>query len=203
VVAVIAGSTGLLLAAGAGRRMGRPKALVRRGGTPWITHTVRALQDGGCHRVVVVVGAAAAEVRAELPPEVSSVVAEDWHLGLAHSLRAGLTHLRRTDASGALIMLVDLPDIGAEVVARVLGSTDSSDPQTLARACYRGVPGHPVLLGRAHWDPVIAGSSGRDTGAQDYLEQHQADRIECGDLATGRDLDTPADLSSADDAGPG
>ncbi len=55
---------GLLLAAGAGRRMGRPKALVELGGVTLVERGVRLLTAGGCRPVVVVTGAAADEVGA-------------------------------------------------------------------------------------------------------------------------------------------
>ena len=56
--------SGLLLAAGAGRRFGGPKALVQDGQGPWLHRAVRALLDGGCVDVLVVTGAAAQEVEA-------------------------------------------------------------------------------------------------------------------------------------------
>ncbi|MBD8484676.1 nucleotidyltransferase family protein [Frigoribacterium sp. CFBP 8759] len=59
-------SVGLLLAAGAGTRMGRPKALVVDERGPWLTRAVTTLLDGGCDRVVVVLGAGATEARALL-----------------------------------------------------------------------------------------------------------------------------------------
>lgn len=59
-------SVGLLLAAGAGTRMGRPKALVVDERGPWLTRAVATLLDGGCDRVVVVLGAGATEARALL-----------------------------------------------------------------------------------------------------------------------------------------
>ena len=87
---------GLLLAAGAGRRMGTPKGLLRMpDGTPWVERGVRALLDGGCDGVTVVVGAAAAEVRALLPdlPGVDTAYAADWAAGMSASLVTGLTSL--------------------------------------------------------------------------------------------------------------
>lgn len=64
--AVGASAVGLLLAAGAGTRMGRPKALVVDEHGPWLSRTVATLLDGGCDRVVVVLGAGAVEARALL-----------------------------------------------------------------------------------------------------------------------------------------
>ena len=59
----------------------------------------------------------------------------------------------------------------------------------LARAAYDGVPGHPVLLGRDHWAGVNAAATG-DRGARDYLATADVVLVECGDLASGRDVDS-------------
>ena len=59
----------------------------------------------------------------------------------------------------------------------------------LARAAYDGVPGHPVLIGRDHWAGVIETSVG-DRGARDYLAAREVMLVECGDLATGVDVDS-------------
>lgn len=188
---------GVLLAAGAGRRMGRPKALVRDAdGTSWLTRSVGVLVEAGCDSVVVVLGAEAEAAAALLGsvwtpsvtgPSVEAVVAEDWAEGIGASLRAGLVASRRTPAETALVHLVDLPDIGAAVVARVQAA--ATGPGSLARATYDGTPGHPVLIGRDHWQPLIDSLAG-DEGARSYLAGHGTSYVECGDLATGRDVDS-------------
>ena len=152
-------SVGLLLAAGAGRRMGRPKALV----DTWLVDAVTTLREGGCARVTVVLGAAADEARPLLAgQDVEVVVAADWDEGMGASLRTGLQSLA-TDAAAALVTLVDLPDVGSGVVRRLLDRPVSAD--TLARATYDGTPGHPVLIGRGHWAGVIESATG-DQGAR-------------------------------------
>ena len=192
-------TAGLLLAAGAGRRMGGPKALLRDGhGVPFLDRAVGTLLDGGCHTVTVVLGAAAADARALLDeagwtadPAVDVVVARDWDEGMGASLRAGLSALLDGAATTALVTLVDLPDVDVSVLRRVAAA--GSGPETLVRATYAGRPGHPVLLGREHWAGVAASARG-DQGAREYLQRHPATPCECGDLATGRDLDRPEDL---------
>ncbi|HEX6249540.1 MAG TPA: nucleotidyltransferase family protein, partial [Nocardioidaceae bacterium] len=174
-----------------GRRMGRPKALVRDpDGTPFVTRGVEALRDGGCGRVTVVVGAAADEVRPLLEPlDVDVVVAEDWAEGMGASLRTGLAALEVQDAEVAVVHLVDLPDVDGRVVGRLLREAPAG-PGALARASYDGRPGHPVLIGRDHWAGVVATARG-DRGARDHLRTHEHLVVECGDLATGQDVDTP------------
>ena len=180
-------TVGLLLAAGAGRRMGTPKALVHDAdGTSWLQRSARALLDGGCAPVLVVLGAGAEEARLlleDLPVEV--VVADDWDEGMGASLRAGLLAVGDPDA--VLVSLVDLPDVGAPVVARVLAA--GTGRAVLARAAYDGEAGHPVLLGADHLAPLVATLHG-DVGAKPYLAAHEVALVECGDLATGADRDT-------------
>ena len=153
---------GLLLAAGAGRRMGTPKALVSDDRGSWLQRGIANLRQGGCARVTVVLGAEAEQ---------------------AEALLAGAPDETRV----IMLSLVDLPDLVPEVVARVGRAARS--PHVLARAAYDGVPGHPVLLGRDHWPGVLESAQG-DQGARSYLARHDVELIECGDLATGRDVDS-------------
>lgn len=179
--------TGLLLAAGAGRRMGTPKALVHDDGGSWLGRATRTLRDGGCDDVTVVLGAAADEAVTLLDGlGVDVVVAADWADGMSASLRAGLGALPPT-AEAAVVLLVDLPDVTPEVVRRVVAA--GAGPGALARATFDGRPGHPVLLGRDHWAGVGASAAG-DRGARDYLAGSDVLLVECGDLATGEDVDS-------------
>lgn len=189
-------AAGLVLAAGGGRRMGTPKALVRDpAGVPWVVRVARLLTASGCSPVVVVIGAAADQVRAELTTEPVEVVeATDWIEGMGASLRAGLTALRDlpTAASPVAVVVVpvDVPGLTADAMRRV---ADGAEARALVRATYDGAPGHPVVIGRAHWDGVIASARG-DEGARGYLREHEVVMVECSDLADGADVDTVEDL---------
>lgn len=126
---------------------------------------------------------------AEIPlPRTTYVHCPDWAEGLGASLAHGLRSLAEGDAEAALVHLVDLPDVTAAVARRLL--EDEGGSSSLRRAVYEGVVGHPVLIGRDHWEPLIATLSG-DRGAGPYLRAHGAEQVECGDLASGRDVDHP------------
>jgi len=184
----------VLLAAGAGRRMGRPKGLVRDGdGTAWVTRSAQVLAAGGCVPVLVVVGARGDEVGALVPPPATAILAPGWAEGMGASLRAGLRALPEVAGPGAVaavVGLVDTPGVTAPVIARLVARALAAGPAGLARAGYGGVPGHPVVLGRAHW-AAVAARAGGDTGARGYLATRPVLLVECGDVGDGRDVDEP------------
>lgn len=172
-------TAGVLLAAGAGTRFGSPKVLAGQG--EWLRTAVDALARGGCDDVVVVLGAAVVDV----PGPARAVIAADWADGMSASVRAGLT--AAAGAHRAVVHLVDTPDVGAAVVARVLAA---SVPSGLARAVYHGRPGHPVVIAATHW-PALLGALHGDHGARVFLAgRRDVVAVECGDLATGADIDT-------------
>jgi CTP:molybdopterin cytidylyltransferase MocA len=174
-----ASAAGVLLAAGAGTRYGMPKVLAEEG--EWLRRGVKALGGGGCEDVVVVLGAAVVDV----PQPARSVVADDWAGGLSASLRAGLSAI---DAEYVVLHTVDTPDVGADVVRRVLEAAQSSQ-SGLARAHYGGRPGHPVVVARRHWPELFDTLSG-DEGARAFLGgRGDVVVVDCADLASGRDID--------------
>ena len=182
---------GLLLAAGAGRRMGGPKALVEVAGEPLVQRGIRLLRDGGCDPVVVVVGASADEVRL-LCAGADVVHAADWESGMAASLRAGLAAL---DTDACVVALVDQPFVTAEVVQRLRAAHGAG--AAAAVASYAGHPRNPVLLDRSVWAAVAATATG-DEGARSWLRAHPelVVEVDCTDAGAPDDLDTPQDLAA-------
>jgi CTP:molybdopterin cytidylyltransferase MocA len=173
-------AAGVLLAAGAGTRYGMPKVLAAQGA--WLTAAVNALHGGGCGDVVVVLGAAIVDV----PAPARAVIADDWSDGLSASLRAGLSAV---DADYAVLHTVDTPDIGSDVVRRVLQAACASS-SGLARAQFGDRPGHPVVVARRHW-PELRRSLHGDEGARSFLRaRDDVVGVDCDDLATGQDIDT-------------
>ncbi|GAA2164594.1 nucleotidyltransferase family protein [Actinomadura napierensis] len=185
---------GLLLAAGEGSRLGRPKALVELDGERLVDRGVRTLRDGGCAPVLVVAGAAQVEV-------IGAVVVPnpDWRDGMGSSLRAGLGALPPA-CPAVVVALVDQPKVTAAAVARLIAAHDAG--AEVAVATYGGAPRNPVLLRVAHFAAAAEAAVG-DRGARGFLRAHPdlVTHVPCDDVASPADIDTPADLAAFTDRG--
>jgi CTP:molybdopterin cytidylyltransferase MocA len=180
---------GLVLAAGGGRRIGGPKALLSLGGRLLVDRAVDVFREAGAAPIVVVLGAAAERVRAAAELDGATVVCNDaWTTGMGSSLRAGLAALADTDADAVVVLLVDMPGITAEAVRRVAALPY---PQALVCAAYGGRRGHPMLLGRAHWSGITTLAK-VDVGARPYLmaRASQVQDVACDGIASDADIDT-------------
>ncbi|MGW4801415.1 NTP transferase domain-containing protein [Nonomuraea sp. MG754425] len=177
---------GLLLAAGEGARLGRPKALVEFEGERLVDRGVRMLEEGGCHPVVVVLGAATVQVRGAV-----TVRNPDWASGMGSSLRVGLAALPE-EAGSVVVALIDQPLIGPGAVRALIGSGATG----LAVATYGGRRRNPVLITRAHFAGVAELATG-DVGARPYLKAHPelVTEVPCDDYGDPADIDTPEDLA--------
>jgi len=178
---------GLLLAAGQGSRLGRPKALVEIGGITLAERGVALLRDGGADPIVIVTGAAPVSM-----PGVITAHNPEWRKGMGSSLREGLLSLP-ADRDAVVIALVDQPLIGAEAVRRLIAAYLAG--AEIAVACYQGRPRNPVLIGRARWADAAAAAAG-DAGARGFLRARPelVTAVECGDVGRPDDLDTQDDL---------
>ncbi|WP_149360150.1 nucleotidyltransferase family protein [Lolliginicoccus suaedae] len=184
---------GILLAAGAGTRYGQPKILAHDGA--WLRTATATLQQGGCARVYIATGAA----RPPLPLGTTELHVEAWTRGLGatvHAAIAAVTALtcNNDEHDNLVLHTIDTPDVGPDVLARLIAHHPG--PAGITRAHYQGRPGHPVIIGRDHWQPLLASLSelsggSSDAGARHYLRERDVLGVECGDLATGADIDYP------------
>ncbi|MFJ4228935.1 nicotine blue oxidoreductase [Paenarthrobacter nicotinovorans] len=190
-------TTGVLLAAGAGTRLGRgPKALLPYRARTLVEVLADTLFDGGCNEVVVVLGAEADRIRSSTDLDAYKVVENpDWAKGMAGSFRAGI------DAAAAgnsiMVALVDQPGLTPTAVSRLLGS---HRPGRVTAAAYPDESGrlkrrHPVIFDVELRSQAAAAAHG-DTGARSFLKAHPGlvDLVDCSDLCSGEDLDTKDQL---------
>ena len=166
--------TGVILAAGGSRRMGRPKQLLPLGRKPLLQHVIDTASASCLDQLVLVLGHAADEVRAALAlpvrPPARVVVNREWEVGQSTSLRAGL-HASDERAAAVAVLLGDQPGVTGALIDQVAARFLSAGAAA-ARPVWRDgrVPGHPVFLARAIW-PEVERLEG-DQGARSLLSAH-------------------------------
>ncbi len=184
----------VLLAAGASRRLGRPKQTVLIDGEPLVARMAGLALATDPRALVVSLGAQADAVRRALgdpgdDPRVRCVVAPNWDRGMGASLRAGLDALP-DECDAALVLLCDQPALTVAHFERLLAAW-RADPAHASASAYAGVLGVPAVLPRAWW-PALAASG--DCGARELLRERAAEVSTVAAADLERDLDTPADL---------
>jgi CTP:molybdopterin cytidylyltransferase MocA len=186
----------IVLAAGEGRRMGGPKALLRLGEGTFLAHACRLLARPGVDAVVAVVGAQAERVREEagLPPGVEVVLNESWTDGMLSSVWRGLDAADAAAADAVLLHPVDHPLVEAATVDRVLEALACGAP--IAVPAWEGRRGHPGGFRRS----VFAELRGAppDRGARAVLAADPGRVVHVpGDAGCVAGVDTPPDYERA------
>jgi len=187
---------GLVLAAGAATRFGRPKQLAELDGIPLLEHALGTITASPVGRVVVVLGSAADEIAAAVDLHgADPMVCARWEEGQSASLACGLAELASCEA--VVVTLGDQPRVSPDAIRRVIAARNGA---SAVRATYGGEPGHPVLLEHDLFE-ALRDVSG-DRGARNLLLSVPVLDVPCDDLGGGEDVDTPAELDALRAGGP-
>lgn len=187
---------GLILAAGASSRLGRPKQLVSVKGKSLLEKAIKTALEAGLNQVYVVLGAHFDEVKASIAHlPVRIIHHEQWQQGIGSSISAGMQTIHAEDHYDAvLIMLCDQLHINIAHLKALLIPYLNSDKAIVATS-YGNQTGVPALFDHQHFSLLQALSG--DTGAKKIISQ-QADKVHSIRFEEASiDIDTPEDLAGA------
>ena len=160
----------LVLAAGASRRLGRPKALLPIGDRIMLDRAIAQARQLG-KRITVVTGGGYPLIRFRCRQSVSAWhYASGWEEGMAASLRSGIESLGPR-AKGVFIILLDQPLITGDDLAHLSRAARSS-PRVPIAADIHGRPAAPAYIPRYLWPEILLLEG--DRGAASVLARHGA-----------------------------
>jgi molybdenum cofactor cytidylyltransferase len=148
-------SAGLVLAAGASRRMGSPKQLLPVAGRPLLETVVAAACASSLDDVVVILGANAAAIQDGVSWGRARVVVNPaHHEGMSTSLQAGI-HSLGPSIERLVVILGDQPEISAALIGRLLAEQEESGLPASALS-FDGLLHPPVVMRRDLWPDLLA-----------------------------------------------
>ena len=177
--------TGIILAAGQSRRMGKTNKLTKIwNGKPLVRHVFEAARTSNLDNVIVVSGYEPAKIEALLAG-AKIVHNPDFQTGMAGSISIGVEAVGRE--TGVMILLGDMPLITACYINNLLDRFNEN-PDSIVVATCNGVQGNPVLFGRNYFEALRTLEG--DQGARRLIEiSPNITKVEIGE-AGARDFDT-------------
>lgn len=155
---------GVVLAAGASRRLGRPKQVALLDGEALVRRAVRTLARSRCTRVAVVVGAHADATTAALADlDVAALPNPQWQEGIAASIRTAARWAASHGSAGLLLAVCDQPLLTTEHVDALL--TAFRAERRPVGSAYAGIVGVPAVFGRASFAELLRLRGDRGAGA--------------------------------------
>lgn len=189
----------VVLCAGASSRMGKPKALLDFGGKPALTRILETARKAGVHKLLVVLGKQADEIRAGADLAGCQVLINpEPERGQLSSIQLGMSKLDfATDA--ALVWPVDCPLVRAEDVA-ALQAAYVKGRQALMRIfvpTHGGKRGHPMLVDIGFRQPFMELKAGQSARAVMDANPTQVKEVPVANTGVLLDIDTPQDYALA------
>lgn len=175
----------VVLAAGASRRLGRPKQQVVIAGETLLARTVRVAREAGLSPVIVVTRNS--EESRDKPLSgacfITNSIADE---GIASSIRCGVAAAVEQQVTGAVILTCDQPAVTSKHLQAVV-----ADPGRLTASEYAGTVGIPAYFPEEFFSSLLQLRG--DTGARSMLKTAYSIRAEELEL----DIDTEDDLIAA------
>ena len=183
---------GIILAAGASRRMGEPKPLLQTDDATFLEHAVKLLREAGCRYVIAVVPAGDDWiVRLADTSGAEPIINDNPDSEQIDSLQLGIANLP-DDYDAVAVLPVDFPRIHPETVKQLFDEY-RKQPSAVMNPAYRGEAGHPVIFSRDVVTELLRPDL--PDGARSVIDKHTAEArtIDVNDEGVLIDIDTRAD----------
>lgn len=187
----------VILAAGASKRMGTPKQLLKWGDQTLIENSIKEAQGANSKSVLVVLGANFDLIKNHIRDDSQITILNNphWEQGLGTSIAIAVEHLQNSNSSvdGVLITLCDQPLITSDYLGLLISKFQSGKNQIIATSYGRGKQGVPVLFDKVYFNELLGLND--DQGARDILKRQANNVIGVTPPESNVDLDTKEDYS--------
>jgi molybdenum cofactor cytidylyltransferase len=162
----------LIPAAGASRRLGSPKQLLKWGDSTLLLHAIETSKILVQKEIIVVLGAYYDKIKPELHKSSIQILKnEDWEKGLGSSISVGVGYLQNSGVTydAVLILLPDQPLVVPLYLKTMIEKFKVGENQIIATAYGTEKYGVPALFDKKYFEKLRGLID--DRGAQELIKQ--------------------------------
>ena len=185
----------VILAAGASKRLGKPKQSLKFRERTLLQRIAQTALETET-KTVVVLGANADKIAHEIADlSVEIVINEDWQSGMSSSIKAGLEKLLEIQpaSNGVILLLCDQPFVNKETILRLI-ETQAETLKPIVACQYENTIGVPALFMREMFDELLILKG--ETGAKNLMSQNSENLATISAAEAGFDVDTIEDFEA-------
>lgn len=184
----------IVLAAGASKRMGSPKQLLKWGNYTLLNHTIKTCKATIAKEIFVVLGANFSLIKSQISEKSITVINNTlWEMGLGASIAQAATYILNSQnkCNGLLFVLADQPFITSTFLNKILNNFISNNKSIVATRYNEYKKGVPVLFDKYFFEELSQISG--DDGAKSILKKYNnLVKTVCPNFKN-IDIDTPKD----------
>lgn len=187
----------VVLAAGASKRMGSPKQLLKWGDGTLIGNAIETVSKLASNELIVVLGAHYELIKNVIQTSPVTILNnENWEKGLGSTIAFAVEYLQnsKSNVDGVLITLCDQPLITADFLNLFISKFQSGKNQILATSYGNDKQGVPVLFDKVYFNDLEKLNS--DEGAKEILKKYSSHVEALTPQMDNKDLDTSEEYTA-------
>lgn len=184
----------VILAAGASKRMGSPKQLLKWGNESLLTHAINKALNVKDSEVIVVLGANHGSIQKEIEQfPITILKNSNWKEGLGKSIACAAKYVieLKPKTNGLVITLADQPLIDTEFLKIIIQNFYQDRNQIVATSYGNRKNGVPALFDSHYFEELSNLSN--DNGAKHILKKHESSVVSLQLQQENLDIDSIED----------
>ncbi|MFA5403338.1 MAG: NTP transferase domain-containing protein [Ignavibacteria bacterium] len=181
----------LILAAGSGKRIGKPKLMLELEGKSFLNIITEKIKSAGINNIICVVSKSSCKWAKDNVPEIEYAINPNPEDGMISSVFYGMQKINKCD--GVMVTPVDHPFVYTGTYKLILNLAEQN-PGCIIKPKYNGISGHPIVIPFEMKNIILQNkfSNGLDSLIKKSVLEHRY--IDVEDNGVIKNINTKEDL---------